>query len=295
MYNEVSKTAEQSECSGQKFSINGVLSKLELSKSGYYGWINRVPSETELKRSQNIDKILEIYDESHQIYGAPKITKKLNQEDIKISERTVGKYMKLIGIRAHYIKPYKQTTINPDFSMKLHNILKQQFNPEVPNAIWCTDITYIHTSEGFVYLTSIMDLYSRKIVSWTLSETLEAENVVKTVLDAIASNDTKPLVIHSDRGCQYVSCSYFEATEGIKLSYSKKAYPWDNACIESFHSLLKREWLNRYKIRDFAHAYTLIFEYINTFYNTVRIHSHCDYLSPLQMENQYFMQLKNLA
>ena len=104
-------------------------------------------------------------------------------------------------------------------------------------------------------------------------------------------NVEKPLIFHCDRGCQYVSEAFQKATKGMIHSYSKKAYPWDNACIESFHALLKREWINRFKIFNYAHAHKLIFEYIETFYNTVRIHSHCGYLSPNEYEEQY---LKNL-
>ena len=107
-------------------------------------------------------------------------------------------------------------------------------------------------------------------------------------------NVTSPLVFHSDRGIQFVSQAFQKVTEGMINSYSKKAYPWDNACIESFHSLLKREWLNRFKIFDYKHAYRLVFEYIETFYNTVRIHSHCGYLSPDEYEKQYRNKLLEL-
>ena len=147
---------------------------------------------------------------------------------------------------------------------------------------------YIYTAEGFVYLCSVMDLYSRKIVAWTLSKTLEAKYVVETVRKAIVSTGSRPKVIHSDRGSQYTSIEYELITNGIERSYSKKSYPWDNACIESFHSLIKREWLNRYKISDYRHAYRLVFEYINTFYNTRRIHGHCNYKTPLEHEKAYY-------
>ena len=137
-----------------------------------------------------------------------------------------------------------------------------------------------------------MDLYSRKIIAWTLSETLEAVHLADTVRKAIKERKvTAPLVIHSDRGSQYVSEAYRQAVEGHDLSYSKKGYPYDNACIESFHSLIKREWHNRFKIKDFAHAHKLVFEYIDAFYNTVRIHSHCDYSSPCDFEKLYINSL----
>ena len=161
--------------------------------------------------------------------------------------------------------------------------------------MWCSDITYIWTHEGFVYLTSIMDLYSRKIISWVLSDTLETKWLVEAVNKAKELRHIdKPLIMHSDRGRQYTSKDYKDATEGMTLSYSKKAYPWDNACIESFHALLKREWINRFKITDYNHAYRLIFEYIEAFYNTVRIHSHCEYISPNEYEKKYWQKLRHL-
>lgn len=238
---------------------------------------------------------MDIYNDSHQNYGAPKIAAQLQRSGEIISERTVGKYMRDLDIKAQWVKPFTRTTIDPDFSMKLQNILDEQFNPERPNAVWCSDITYIPTTQGFVYLTSIMDLFSRKIISWTLSETLEAEHVANTVRKAMQQRSvTAPLVMHSDRGSQYVSAAYLEAAAGLTLSYSKKGYPYDNACIESFHLLIKREWLNRFKIRDFDHAKKLVFEYIDAFYNTVRIYSHCDYHSPNDFEIMHNSSLHSI-
>lgn len=201
--------------------------------------------------------------------------------------------MRQMGIKAQWVKPYTQTTIDSDLSQKLQNILNKEFNPEHPDAVWCSDITYIWTFEGFVYLTSVMDLYSRKIISWVLSKTLEASHVVKCIEKVKKNRHIKnPLIFHCDRGCQYVSEAFRKATAGMIHSYSKKAYPWDNACIESFHALLKREWINRFKIFNYTHAYKLIFEYIESFYNTVRIHSHCGYLSPNDYEEQYLKKLE---
>ena len=269
-----------------------MLKILGVSLSGFKAWRNRKPSKTELRRNKVKEEIVDIYNASYQNYGAPKITGELRKTGETICERTVGKYMNQICIKAQWVKPYTRTTVNPDFSSSLKNILDEQFNPEKPNAVWCSDITYIRTEEDFTYLTSIMNLYSRKIIAWTLSETLEAVHVADTVRKAMKERKiTAPLVLHSDRGSQYVSEAYRQAAEGMNLSYSKKGYPYDNACIESFHSLIKREWLNRFKIRDFAHAHKLVFEYIDAFYNTVRIHSHCDYSSPCDFENSYINSL----
>lgn len=277
---------------GRRLNVSGVLKKLGVSRSGYMSFLRRKPSKNDIRKAKIVDKIQEIYDESHKNYGAPKITKEIQKDNDKsinnVSERTVGKYMRELGIKAQYIKPYTITTIDSNFSSELKNILNEQFNPETPNAYWCSDITYISTYDGFVYLTSIMDLFSRKIIAWTLSKTLEAKWVIETIKKAKRNrNIDNPLVLHSDRGIQYTCKEYAKETQNFITSYSKKAYPWDNACIESFHSLLKREWINRFKIKDYNHAYTLVFEYIETFYNTVRTHSHCVYLSPNDYELKY--------
>lgn len=279
----------------RRLNVSGVLRILGVSRNGYYSFKNRKPSLGKKRREVIEDKIIDIYDESHQNYGAPKITQKLREMGEKISEKTVGSYMRELGLKAHYIKPYIATTTNSDFSSELKNILDEKFSPSTPNAVWCTDITYIWTYDGFVYLTSVMDLYSRKIISWVLSPTLESKWIVQAINKAKAIRNVKaPLIIHSDRGIQYTCKAYRKATRDMITSYSKKAYPWDNACIESFHALIKREWLNRYKILDYKHAYKLIFEYIETFYNTIRIHSHCGYLSPNEYEDKYYSKnIKN--
>ena len=240
----------------RQVSVSGILKKLDVSRSGYNAWKKRVPSDTSVRRTVLKEKLQKIYEDSHQNYGAPKITAELRKSGEHVAEKTVGNYMRQMGIKAQWVKPYIQTTIDSDLSQKLKNILNEQ-------------------------------LYSRKIVSWVLSETLEASHVVKCIEKAKQSRHIEnPLIFHCDRGCQYVSEAFHKATAGMIHSYSKKAYPWDNACIESFHALLKREWINRFKIFNYTHAYKLIFEYIETFYNTVRIHSHCGYLSPNEYEEQ---------
>lgn len=280
---------------GRRLNVSGVLRQLGVSRSGYNSWKNRIPGSREQRKNQIKNKICDIYEESHHNYGAPKITKKLQEEGESISEKTVGNYMREMGLKPQWVKPYTITAIDPDFSEDYKNILDEQFNPDAPDQIWCSDITYIWTCEGFVYLTSIMDLYSRKIISWVLSDTLETKWLVEAVKKAQETRKaSRPLIMHSDRGRQYTSKEYADAAWGITLSYSKKAYPWDNACIESFHALLKREWINRFKITDYKHAYKLIFEYIEAFYNTVRIHSHCDYTSPNDHEKNYWKTLRHL-
>lgn len=294
LFIETAKAEEAMNSGGtRRLNVSGVLRVLGVSRNGYYAFKARKPTGSQLRKEMIFEEIWKIYEDSYQNYGAPKITQVLFGKGICVSEKTVGNYMRELGIKAQYVKPYTKTTIDSNFSDELKNILDGKFNPEEPDAAWCSDITYIWTFEGFVYLTSIMDLFSRKIIAWVLSDTLEAKWVVEAIEKAKTNrNVDKPLVMHSDRGVQYTCSAYQDATKGLVTSYSKKAYPWDNACIESFHALLKREWINRFKIFDYNHAYRLIFEYIETFYNTVRIHSHCGYLSPNAYEAKYIIKME---
>ncbi len=288
IYTEVAAKVEASKTTGHHVSTSGMLKLLDVSRSGYRSFLARKISHTKQRQDAIKKKIQTIYDKSKQNYGAPKITHELRLSGETISERTVGKYMREMGIKAQWVKPWTVTTKNSDFSNELQNILDEHFNPEHPNTVWCTDITYIWTQNGFVYLNCVMDLFSRKIIAWTLADTMDVSTVIETINKAKARRDIdRPLIIHSDRGSQYVSKAWREATKTMQRSYSRSGYPYDNACIESFHSLIKREWLNRFTILDYGHAYRLVFEYIEAFYNTVRIHSHCDYMSPDRFEELY--------
>jgi putative transposase len=266
-----------------------VLKLVGVSSSGYYEWLKRKPSRQKRRKQSVKTEIVSIYHESHQIYGAPKITSILQSRGHVISEKTVGLYMREEGIKAIWVRPYVRTTIDPDFDVKLKNVLDRQFNPATPNTVWVTDITYIHTLEGFVYLTSVMDLFSRKIIGWHVSDRLTTDSVIHAIEKAkLQRKCSQPVIIHSDRGCPYVSKQYLEATPAEKFirSYSNKSNPWDNACIESFHALIKREWLNRFIIKHLRQAHELVFEYIEAFYNTVRIHEYCGMISPYDYEKK---------
>lgn len=202
--------------------------------------------------------------------------------------------MKELDIRAIYRSKWIKTTVSGDFNSKLDNLIKREFMTDRPNSLWVTDITYIWTYEGFVYLTSVMDLFSRKIIAWDLSNSLSVESVIRCIKKAKDRRQlTKPLIIHSDRGVQFISKEYLNLMESnMQTSYSKKGDPWDNACIESFHAIIKREWLKRFKIKDMKHAQCLNPKYIETFYNTVRIHGTLGYVSPNQYEKRYMDSLK---
>jgi len=159
---------EETEFSGRPCSASGILHTLGISTSGYYAKLNHVPSNQEIKKKEVMSKIIDIFSESREIYGAPKITLELNKLGYNAVQKTVSNYMREMGMRAVWVKKYRNHSTKRVHE-KLHNILKQQFSPIKPNTVWCTDITYIWTTEGFVYLTSIMDLYSRKIIAWRVT------------------------------------------------------------------------------------------------------------------------------
>src|SRR5690606_31594609 len=197
IYTETNEVAKK-----RKVSVNSVLKILGVSSSGYYSWKKRVPSEQEKRKQETKIEITQIYNESHQIYGAPKIASILQSRGHVISEKTVGNYMREEGIKAIWIRPYVRTTIDPDFDINLKNILDRDFNPTAPNTVWVTDVTYVHTLEGFVYLTCVMDLFSRKIIGWHVSNSLSTEHVIKAIERAKANRKlSHPVIIHSDRGC----------------------------------------------------------------------------------------------
>ena len=186
VYTEVSAKAKAAKAAHRQVSISGMLKFLGMSRSGYHSFLQRKVSASKQHKEAVKKQIQQIYDQSNQNYGAPKITRELRKSGIRIAECTAGSYMKEMGIKAQWIKPWTTTTRDPDFSNQIHNILDEHSNPERPNAVWCTDITYIWTHDGFVYLTSIMDLYTRKIITLTLSNSMEVSCVIDTINKAKA-------------------------------------------------------------------------------------------------------------
>ena len=197
---------------------------LGVSTSGYYDYLKRESSKQELLKEEIKVKTKEIHKESFEIYGAPKIEKLLKKLGYETSLKTVSNYMSEMDIKARYIKKHIVTTGDSDFGTHLTNILDGEYNPSNPNELWCTDITYIWTRNGFVYLTSVMDLFSKKIIAWMISNSLNTDAVVKCIEKAKKRRDlSNPVIIHSDRGSQYVSRKYYEVLgEQLIPSYSRK-------------------------------------------------------------------------
>ncbi len=228
-----------------------MLKILGVSRSGYYAFKDRKLSKQKQRKENLKVQIKKVYDESKQIYGATKIHKKLKINKINVCEKTVGNYMKEMDIRAIYLKKWVATTIDSDFSSKLTNIIRRNFKASKPNTIWCTDITYIWTQEGFVYLTSIMDLFSRKIISWELTDSLHVDCVIECIIKAKRyRNLNQALIVHSDRGKQYVSKDYINLFDkNMKRSYSANKTHGIIHVLNHFTPLLNVSGLRGSKLR----------------------------------------------
>ncbi|WP_259458015.1 IS3 family transposase [Salipaludibacillus neizhouensis] len=264
---------------------------LGVSKSGYYAWLKRPKSNQKKKREKLTSRIKKIHLESRNTYGSPKITKVLQGKGVRVSQKTVTRIMKENGIRSKTVKKYKATT-NSKHNLPIYpNLLNQQFTVERPGQVWVADITYIWSSEGWLYLASVMDLYSRRIIGWEMDGRMTKELVVTALKRAmITQPPTSGLIHHSDRGSQYASNDYqaLLRENDVTSSMSRKGNCYDNACIESFHGVIKRELIfhENYKTRN--QAKRSIFEYLVSFYNYKRIHSTNNYMSPMAYEKQYF-------
>ncbi|WP_254660230.1 MULTISPECIES: IS3 family transposase [Lysinibacillus] len=274
-----------------EFRVAKMCEVLGVSRSGYYEWLNRPKSNQKERKEKLTSQIKRVYMDSRRNYGSLKITKQLNSEGVSVSQKTVSRIMKEEGIRSKTVKKYKATT-NSKHNLPVYpNLLDQQFKVERPGQAWVADITYIWTSEGWLYLATIMELFSRRIIGWAMDERMTKELVILALKRAIRTQTPTPeLIHHSDRGSQYASKEYQQVLRTNKMitSMSRKGNCYDNACIESFHSVIKRELVfhEKYKTRD--QAKKSIIEYIVSFYNYKRIHSFTNYMSPIAYEKQYF-------
>jgi putative transposase len=263
---------------------------LEVSTSGYYKWLRHKPSKNELRRKKIKKRIRHYFYYFKQRAGSRPITAALNEEGITVSSRTVERYMKAMDLKSITSKKYKATT-NSNHSMPVHdNVLDQQFKVLAPNKVWVTDITYIATNEGWLYLASVMDLFSRQIVGWSMGSRMTRELVLDALDHAYKRRKPKPgLIHHSDRGSQYASEDYQERLVRYKMigSMSRKGNCYDNACIESFHSTLKKELVYQTKFRTRKQAIKELNYYIEFDYNRLRLHSTLGYKTTYRFEQMY--------
>jgi putative transposase len=276
------------------FSIAAMCRVMGVSKSGYYKSLQPVTSKRALRTRRIHQDIQKVYDESHQIYGSYKIADQLQKDDELESacRNTVAKAMNELGLKSKVSKTFKPTTTVSDSSKTpAPNVLNQDFEADAPNRKWVTDITYLPSAQGWIYLAVVLDLFSRKVVGWSLSASLATPLVSDALRKAIEARrpDTSRLLHHSDRGCQYTSDEYQQAlsTMNITCSMSRTGCCYDNAVMERFFWSLKHEWTKFESFDDINDARLSVFKYIETFYNSDRIHQTLGYKSPSQFEHEH--------
>lgn len=274
------------------FDVKKKCQILEVSRSGYYEWQKRPPSRRSLANERLLEQIKIIHQVSRCLYGSPRIVATLKHKGATCGKNRVATLMRVNGIRAKTKKRFKRTTNSNHKYPLAANLVNQTFVANRPNEIWVSDITYIHTREGFLYLATVMDIYSRQIVGWAMDRTMTQWLVLEALKQArLHRNPSRGLIIHSDQGCQYASLDYqaFLKSQRYIPSMSRKGNCYDNACMESFFGTLKTELVEFETYQTRSEAKQSIFEYIEFFYNRTRLHSSLGYLSPYQFEKQSFV------
>lgn len=278
------------------YTVSQLCSTLKFPRSTYYEALVRVPSNRQVECETFSRQVKRAFDESKGRYGAVKIQRALNADGIGCSLKRVQRHMHRQELRSVVVKKYNHHANHGAVPNDKENILKRDFSADSINQKWCTDITYIHVlKEGWTYLASVMDLCSRKIIGYAYGTSMTAELAVQAVKNACLNvKETEGIILHSDLGSQYTSQAFesYLSEKKIRHSFSRKGNPYDNACIESFHSVLKKEEIYLHTYQDFKEARRAIFEYIESWYNRKRIHSGIDYMTPQQKEDE---ELKKVA
>ncbi len=266
---------------------------MAVCRSGYYAWRKRPPSAQAQANAQLTEQIKTVYEDSDQSYGSPRIYHELKEQGVACSQKRIARLMHLAHLYAVTAKRFVVTTDSNHALPIAENQLDREFSVETPNARWGADITYIHTGEGWLYLAVMLDLFSRRVVGWAMGETLERRLVLSALNMALVGRQPAAgLLCHSDRGSQYASGDYQAALQkaGAVCSMSRKGNCWDNAPTESFFATLKRELVHRTYFATRQEARSMLFRWIEVWYNRKRRHSTLGYLSPEAFERQYQQQ-----
>jgi len=275
------------------FPVALMCKVLEVSRSGFYAWFDRPPAERALEDQRLTVEIAAVYKASRRTYGSPRVHRELRERGRRIGRKRIARLMRTHGIRARSKRRFRTTTDSRHDLPVAANVVARRFEASVPDQTWVTDITYIWTAEGWLYLAVILDLFSRRVVGWSIRERMTRE-LTLAALDMALSRRRPPrgLVHHSDRGSQFASREYRQrlADHGIVCSMSRRGDCWDNAVAESFFSTLKIELVYESAWATRREAKTDVFEYLEVFYNGERRHSSIDYLSPIAFERRHEKQ-----
>jgi putative transposase len=271
------------------YSIVALCRNLEVSKAGYYAWRNRKPSARARKDAKLRTAIQSIHEQKRGLYGSPRIHAELKARKVRVARKRVARIMRMDGLKAKKRRHFTVTTVTSHSYPIAKNILAREFKPTQPNRAWVADITAFSTREGWLYLAVVLDLYSRRVIGWSMSAKIDAALVLNALRTAVAARRPGPgLIVHTDRGSQYACREYraFVIANQIVPSMSRKGNCWDNAVAESFFSSLKTELKPERLWSTHSEARSAIFEYIETWYNRTRRHSTNQYLSPIDFESR---------
>ncbi len=271
-------------------SVGKMAAVLGVSRCGYYAWRRRAESARSRAEKSLVERIREIQKRVKDRYGSPRMARELARQGIRVGHNRVARLMAAHGLGAKPRKKHRVVTTDSKHELAVAgNLLARQFAVGRANETWVSDITYIPTGEGWLYLAVVIDLYARKVVGWALGTSLATELVIQAFLMAcLTRKPPKGLLFHSDRGVQYASRAFREKLSdwGMRQSMSRKGNCWDNAPAEAFFKSLKAELIGAHIYRTRAEARTAVFEYIEVFYNRVRLHSSLGYRSPVEFECQ---------
>ena len=280
------------------FSVAMMCRQLRVSRSGYYAWATRQPS---LRKQQDAQLVVEI-ETSHKAsrgsYGSPRIVRDLKERGFHVGRRRVARLMRDNGITGRAPRRFRRTTDSRHGLEVADNVLNREFEVDAPDKVWATDITYIRTWQGWMYLAVVVDLFSRRVVGWSMATHMRTGLVLGALQMALGRRSPRQdLLHHSDRGSQYASHRYHQELQqrGITCSMSRKADCWDNAVVESFFATLKKELIHRRPWPSIRAARTAIAEYVEVFYNRKRRHSTLGYISPAEFEKMLEVQAAKAA
>ena len=282
-----------------EWSVTEMCATLEVSRSGFYDWQTRDPSARELEDRVLVREIELIFECSGRTYGVPRMTHWLRQQGFEFNPKRVGRIMRELGIEGESGRRRVKTTIVDKRATAASDHVRRDFNPPGPNIVWCGDITYLHTGEGWLYLATVIDLFCRRVIGWAAADHMRTELVADALTMAVATRGghVAGVIFHSDRGSVYTSSAHSElcARHGIVQSMGATGVCWDNSAAESWFGTMKRELAHRRRWATRADARRDLIRWIEGWFNARRLHSSNNYRSPIDWENLYYRRGDGIA
>lgn len=291
--------AEEQADPGCDWSIVEMCQVLEVSRSGFYDWQTRGPSARDLEDRVLAREIEMIWIASGETYGVPRMTAWLVKQGFEVNHKRVARIMRELGIEGESGRRRVRTTIVDKTATAATDRVRRDFNPPAPDVVWCGDITYLHTGEGWLYLATVIDLFSRRVIGWAAADHMRTELVADALTMAVATRggQVAGVIFHSDRGSVYTSAAFGELcqTHEVTQSMGATGVCWDNSVAESWFGTMKRELAHRRRWASRADARRDLIRWIEGWFNARRLHSSNFYNSPIDWENQYYRRGNGIA